>query len=138
MKDETILAWFFTSIRQIQNESTQSDSVLASLDVVEKITYLFSLSESDTNANKIIIYEILQLLECYVLSNESGYFANVLDSMNNVIKYLGGKHLEERSTMLLNKIVDDLLKLVVSNSSKLNDLVNVNKCSQIFKEFAYK
>ena len=138
MKDEKILAWFFTSIRQIQNESTQSDSVLASLDVVEKITYFFSLSESDTNANKIIIYEILQLLESYVLSNESGYFANVLDSMNNVIKYLGGKHLEERSTMLLNKIVDDLLKLVVSNSSKLNDLVNVNKCSQIFKEFAYK
>ena len=138
MKDEKILAWFFTSIRQIQSESTQSDSVLASLDVVEKITYLFSLSESVTNANKIIIYEILQLLESYVLSNESGYFANVLDSMNNVIKYLGGKHLEERSTMLLNKIVDDLLKLVVSNSSKLNDLVNVNKCSQIFKEFAYK
>jgi hypothetical protein len=138
IKDVKILSWIFKSINEIMTETPQSNSLIVSLEILEKFSAFCAASTSNEELDQQILFEIFMIFDKLIQIDDNEIYARVLNCLNNVIIILGDKKLEEKSSNILNKIVEDILKLSATDSLKLNSLENINKCSLVFKEFSAK
>ena len=138
IKDVKILSWIFKSINEIMTETPQSNSLNVSLEILEKFSAFCAASRSNEELDQQILFEIFVIFDKLIKIDDNEIYARVLNCLNNVIMILGDKKLEEKSSNILNKIVEDILKLCATDSSKLNSKENINKCSLVFKEFSAK
>jgi hypothetical protein len=136
IKDVEILKWIFKSINEIISESPQSNSLFVSLEILEKISSFCVTSTSNEDIDQRIIYEIFLIFEKLIKFDDNDTFIRILNSLKKVIVIFGDKNLAENSSILLNKIVEDLLELCTANSAKMNLPETINKCSLVFKEFS--
>jgi hypothetical protein len=136
IKDAEILKWIFKSINEVIIESPQSNSLFVSLEILEKISSFCATNTSNEDIDQKIIYEIFLIFEKLVKFDDNDTFVRILNSLRKVIVIFGDKNLAGDSSILLNKIVEDLLGLCTANSAKMNLPETINKCSLVFNEFS--
>jgi len=136
IKDAEILKWIFKSINEIISKSPQSNSLFVSLEILEKISSFCATNTSNEDIDQKIIHEIFLIFEKLIKFDDNDTFVRILNSLRKVIVIFGDKNLAENSSILLNKIVEDLLGLCTANSAKMNLPETINKCSLVFNEFS--
>lgn len=148
-KDMKLLNWFFTSLSEINHKSSElatndeSNKLINSLEIIDKLSYYFSVETTSSSSHQKMINEILNYLENLILHiNENDSYNNrlyfsIFDCLNNVVRNLNKRPYVNEIEIVLDRIIQSLLDLIGNDCfTKLFFYDSIVRYSLIFREYS--